>query len=401
MLVNLISNAIKFTETGEVTLTSKLITKRNEACRVQFNVSDSGIGIQNDKLDKIFNSFTQANADTSRKYGGTGLGLTIVKNLLDLMGSSIKVKSQPGHGSTFQFELNLGTCTSDDFSQVEYEESNNEGKLSGYRILLAEDNKVNQLFASELISEWGAVLDIADNGKIAVEYVAKNQYDLVLMDIQMPEMSGLEATTVIRNEFTKPANEIIIIAMTANAMKGDENQFRKAGMNDVIFKPYHANELYLMLCKHLKVNEEISVNKSVSPLEMPGVEEVKEPILKHINLHTLKSFSRGKNAFIVKMLNALVESVPPTFNELDKAIQSKDWISVNRFSHKLIPNMNMIGNPFLETEIKCMEDNAVDQKSQIAILSKWSTIKQEMQKSIEELRLVDSFYQSIETKNKN
>ncbi len=401
VLVNLISNAIKFTETGEVTLTSKLITKRNEACRVQFNVSDSGIGIQNDKLDKIFNSFTQANADTSRKYGGTGLGLTIVKNLLDLMGSSIKVKSQPGHGSTFQFELNLETCTSDDFSQVEYEESNNEGKLSGYRILLAEDNKVNQLFASELISEWGAVLDIADNGKIAVEYVAKNQYDLVLMDIQMPEMSGLEATTVIRNEFTKPANEIIIIAMTANAMKGDENQFRKAGMNDVIFKPYHANELYLMLCKHLKVNEEISVNKSVSPLEMPGVEEVKEPILKHINLHTLKSFSRGKNAFIVKMLNALVESVPPTFNELDKAIQSKDWISVNRFSHKLIPNMNMIGNPFLETEIKWMEDNAVDQKSQIAILSKWSTIKQEMQKSIEELRLVDSFYQSIETKNKN
>lgn len=397
VLVNLISNAIKFTDVGMVSLTSTLVTQREEACRIKFIVEDTGIGIQREKLDKIFNSFTQANAETSRKYGGTGLGLTIIKNLLDLMGSQIKVESHPGKGSSFSFELNLEIYNGAIINEHENDDENHEGKLNGKRILLAEDNKVNQLFVSELLNEWGAHLDIADNGKIAIEMLIKNQYDLILMDIQMPEMSGLEATEHIRKEFAIPMKDIPIIAMTANAMKGDENKFRNSGFNDVIFKPFHANEFFLIINNHLKTQLNDSVNVKHHSADTTGDHTSSELRLQYANLAILKAFSRGKNKFILKMIQVLLETVPPTIEELDKAISTNDWVSVGKYSHKLIPNMNMMGNAQLEKEMKWMEDNATNILLQNQISNKWSSIKNEVFLTINDLAKADKYYHSRET----
>ncbi len=399
VLVNLLGNALKFTSKGKVILSCQLIKYRKHACRVKFSVEDTGIGINNDKLENIFQSFTQANAETSRKYGGTGLGLTIVKDLLALMGSSIHVSSLPDKGSTFEFELNLETVSADVKITEDTEEDNFEGRLSGINILLAEDNKVNQLFASELLHEWGAQIDIADNGKIALELLSRNFYDLILMDIQMPEMGGIETTRIIRSELKSPRRDIRIIAMTANAMKGDEQKFKSEGMNDVIFKPFKATELFHVINKHIRLRSSIQngiKNELVNNSHIPAQHE---PAFQYINLKTLHDFSRGRKEFIAKMINVLLDSVPPTTADLDKAIQSGDWISASRYSHKLIPNMNMLGNAKLEQEMKWIENNSIDISSQEEIQKKWMHIKKELNLTINDLELANRFYNDKETKN--
>lgn len=397
ILSNLISNALKFTEHGKISLSVRLLNQTTEAYRLRFSVKDSGIGIAPEKADKIFNSFTQANSDTSRKYGGTGLGLTIVKNMLELMGSKIRVASVPGEGSDFFFDLNLEKAT----KLQEDLQSNDEdytGKLHGLRILMAEDNKVNQLFASELIQDWGASLDIADNGKLAVEMAKRNEYDLILMDIQMPEMSGIDATHYIRNEFKSPKKDIVIIAMTANAMKGNEEQYGKAGMNDVIFKPYESAELFHKIKKFTT-----PAIKNLPPAKIrtenipPTPIKKEELVLKHTSMHVLTAFSRGKDSFIIKMLTVLLESVPVTASELNNAIQNNDWGHVNKAAHKLIPNMNMMGNPGLEKGMKWIEDQSNTPEYRPEIQKVWPSIAQELELSIKDLELALKFYQTRET----
>ncbi len=392
VLVNLISNAIKFTERGTVTVSCKLVALRENACRINFTVKDTGIGISSEKLDKIFQSFTQANPDTSRKYGGTGLGLTIVKNMLELMGSSIQAESQPDKGSCFSFEMNFENPEDTLTTEETIVDESLEGRLSGIRILLAEDNKVNQLFASELLMEWGATFDIADNGKIALDLLNKNTYHLILMDIQMPELSGIEATRIIRNEFASPINCIPIVAMTANAMKGDEEKYKAEGMNDVIFKPYQAHELYDIIYKYLSP-ENNAIPPETNPMPSVSPPEISPEIpLNYLNLTNLKAFSRGKNEFIVRMIQVLLESVPPTLEELDRAIETGDWISVCKSSHKLIPNMNMMGNPLLENEMKWIENNAADPEKRKNITTKWYAIKHTAWLTIHELKKVNKLY---------
>ncbi|MFN8153225.1 MAG: PAS domain S-box protein [Bacteroidia bacterium] len=404
IISNLVSNALKFTENGKISLAARLLNQTNEACRLRFSVTDTGIGIAPEKLDKIFNSFTQANSDTSRKYGGTGLGLTIVKNMLELMGGRIHVKSEPGSGSTFFFDLNLEKAHRLIEDQQVHEEDYS-GKLKGLRILMAEDNKVNQLFASELIQDWGASLDIADNGKLAVEMARKNEYDLILMDIQMPEMSGLDATHYIRNEFKGPKKDIVIIAMTANAMKGNEEQYGKAGMNDVIFKPYESAELFTKIKRFTKVKDSGSAKekKHTTPVA-EHLDSVPTPVndlsLKHASMHVLTAFSRGKDSFIVKMLTVLIESVPPTSIELNDSIRHGNWEKVVKAAHKLIPNMNMMGNPGLEKSMKWIEDQANVEASRKAVSELWPSVAQELELAVKDLHTALKFYQARETSAK-
>ncbi len=405
ILSNLISNALKFTENGKVSLSVRLLNQTTEACRLRFSVKDSGIGIAPEKVDKIFNSFTQANSDTSRKYGGTGLGLTIVKNMLELMGGKIRVTSHHGEGSEFFFDLNLEKASQLQETQNHPEEDYS-GKLNGLRILMAEDNKVNQLFASELIQDWGASLDIADNGKVAVEMARRNEYDLILMDIQMPEMSGIDATQYIRSEFKGPKKDIVIIAMTANAMKGNEEQYGKAGMNDVIFKPYESGELFHKIRKFAPVQTKkpafLSTKATVAeqPLGKTTNDKSDELVLKHASMHVLTAFSRGKDSFIIKMLTVLLESVPATVAELNNSILNNEWEKVTKAAHKLIPNMNMMGNPGLEKNMKWIEDQSSSSYSQEEIQNIWPSMAQELELSIKDLETALKFYHSRETSGK-
>ena len=399
ILGNLISNAIKFTTKGNVTITIKRISNKEHATRLQFKISDTGIGIAEDKLKKVFQSFTQANADTSRKYGGTGLGLSIVKNLIELMGSQIKVKSSIGKGSEFCFELNLEKAEKVSLQTIDNSEVNLTGKLHNIRILLAEDNKVNQLFAHELLTDWGVQLDIVDNGSIALDHLKKTKYDLVLMDIQMPIMSGLDATYIIRNKFPESVKNIPIIAMTANAMKGDDEKFLKAGMNDVVFKPFESLELFNKISKQIirsRPLEIIDGSLIIESLIDITKHEIKDLQFKYASLDVLSSFSRGKSSFILKMLNVIIETVPIAVKELENSIFSNDWQQVNKLSHKLIPNMNMMGNSQLELEMRWIEDHALQLRYQTKIRDKWNEIKPLNQLVLEELIIAKNHYTELE-----
>ncbi len=242
ILNNLISNALKFTYHGTVTVSVKVLEKGEDSCRVKFSVKDTGIGIPQNKLAAIFSLFTQASSSTTRKFGGTGLGLTITKRLLELYGSSLEVESQPGFGSDFNFELNMGMVNRIEKGSPHFDIL--DAKLSGKRILISEDNEVNQLLVQKFLTMWGAESTTVSNGAEAVEMVKSHTFDLVLMDLQMPVMDGYMASSLIRELPGCSKEELPIIAVTASALLEVRRRVLEAGMNDYVSKPFSPEQLF-------------------------------------------------------------------------------------------------------------------------------------------------------------
>ncbi|MEC5144834.1 ATP-binding protein [Chitinophaga sp. 212800010-3] len=250
ILNNLVSNALKFTNAGSVILDLSLLKNRAESVDINFVVTDTGIGIATELQDHIFEIFTQASADTTRKYGGTGLGLAITRRLVELQGSTISVQSTVGKGSAFSFNLRFKKSartpvyiydgTADDF-----------GRLNGYKILLAEDNEVNIIVAGKFMKKWGMDVDYAKTGIEAVEKVQQHQYDLILMDLQMPLMDGYTASRMIREMNNGQFSQLPIIALTASALAEIPQRVLDAGMNDYVIKPFNPLELYAKIMQTL------------------------------------------------------------------------------------------------------------------------------------------------------
>ena len=240
VLVNLVGNALKFTEQGEVMVQIELLARSGIDTTLRFSVRDSGIGIAPEHLEHIFGSFTQAESSTTRRFGGSGLGLPIARQLVTMMGGDLAVNSVLGQGSTFHFTLNLPASSRVpvDPDMVIKEKFLQQRPLEGLRLLVVEDNLINQLVARELLQSEGAIVIVADNGQLGVEAVAAANppFDAVLMDVQMPVMDGFEATRAIRTELGLPY--LPIIALTANAMASDRETCLAAGMNEHIGKPF-------------------------------------------------------------------------------------------------------------------------------------------------------------------
>ena len=250
ILTNLAGNAIKFTKQGKIAVSYKVINSTDDRSLIHFSVSDSGIGLTDDQQNNLFNRFAQADTSTTREFGGTGLGLAISRQLVELMGGEIGVESELGVGSTFWFTLDLAHAETSLIPKIATTPGQlNAGKTLQLpqfqaKILLVEDNHTNQLVAFGLMNKIGLMPDLAINGQEAIEAVARNQYDLVFMDCQMPVMDGYAATRAIRRN---PANEetqqIPIIAMTANTMQGDQERCMNAGMNGFIGKPFDITQI--------------------------------------------------------------------------------------------------------------------------------------------------------------
>lgn len=248
ILNNLISNAIKFTEQGSVTIIAKVNHCHNGMANLYLGVKDTGIGIAKDKQNKIFDSFSQADAHITRKYGGTGLGLAITKRLLELHHTRIILESTPGEGSLFHFNIDFKINNTkplvhlnDDYTNVTFE------SLKGHKILLVEDNTMNVMVAKRFLNKWELDFDHAENGRIATQMVTDHHYELVLMDLQMPEMDGYEATQQIRLS----GSSVPIIALTASVMQETQEKIMESGMCDFVLKPFNPKELYAKICKHL------------------------------------------------------------------------------------------------------------------------------------------------------
>lgn len=249
ILLNLVQNAIKFTELGKVEVAVKLINTQPDKVRIAFAVSDTGIGIETERLPRLFEAFEQVDSSSSRQYGGTGLGLSICKQLVELMHGELSAQSVPGEGSSFRFVLELGlqeeSSHSDSGHFVSQDNNNIFSKQLRGKVLLVEDNPTNQLVARELLESFGLQVVIADEGGAALERLRQDGFDLVLMDIQMPGMDGYAATRAIRAE--QRHAQLPIIAMTAHAMEGDKEHCLTSGMNDYLSKPVDPQRLYEIL----------------------------------------------------------------------------------------------------------------------------------------------------------
>ncbi len=251
ILLNLTGNAIKFTEKGSVTIKTTA-AMQGEKVLLTFSVIDTGIGIAKDKLDYIFDIFTQETSSTTRKFGGTGLGLAICKKLIELQGGAISVDSEAGKGSVFSFTLPfaIGKDVVDENPKAEHKQQV-VAKMKNLRILLAEDNEFNQMVAVDTLESAieGAQVTVAANGKIAVDMLKNNTFDIVLMDIQMPEMDGHEATKTIRSSSDPRINSMPIIAMTASVIKAEVDKCFESGMNEFVGKPFSVDELLEKMSK--------------------------------------------------------------------------------------------------------------------------------------------------------
>jgi PAS domain S-box-containing protein len=251
ILSNLLSNALKFTNQGGITVTIRQLGRNENQSRMEFTVSDTGIGISKDKHSSIFESFTQASPDTTRNYGGTGLGLAICKKLIELQGGTIEMESEPEKGSRFTFVLKFQVAEKGSH-RVENEAAETYSGLEGKRILVAEDNKINFFVANKFLSGWGVIVTHAENGRIAIDKIREEEFDLVLMDLHMPVMDGIEATKILRSSENPKINSIPIVALTAAIMSESHDKIEELNINDYVLKPFKPHDLFSRILKHIR-----------------------------------------------------------------------------------------------------------------------------------------------------
>jgi signal transduction histidine kinase/FixJ family two-component response regulator len=343
ILYNLIGNAVKFTNKGSISISVDVLSMNSEDVRLKFGVLDTGIGISKEQKKNIFNVFSQAKLSTTRKFGGTGLGLSIVKKLVEVQGGSIDVESEIGKGSSFLIELvyphkNLAESVLS--NKQELEQTN----LNGVHILLVEDNPVNQLVATELLLEVGAITDIASNGEECLTGYDSTKHHIILMDMQMPVMDGYEAIKRLReNGF-----EVPIIALTAHVSEGEIENFVKAGANDYLSKPYQPEDLYKKVLRLLE-NSTVIATPRIEKIEL---EEEKN---KMWNKSFLLNYLGGSEKTFLKIIHKIKSEITKDIQDLKSFKTNKDLEKLGAVFHKMKPTFQMLGNSTLYDTIGQME----------------------------------------------
>ncbi|MBG6111620.1 two-component system CheB/CheR fusion protein [Flavobacterium sp. CG_9.10] len=336
IILNLVSNAIKFTNKGSIEVSVHLLHEDKEKVILEFEVTDTGIGIPKEKIARIFENFQQASSGTSRLYGGTGLGLAIVKQLVESQGGSIRVKSKFNAGSTFSFSLTFKKTNEKPVSEATLIELDN--KIKNIRVLVVEDIPLNQLLMKTLLDDFGFVHDIAENGKIAIEKLQKSEFDIILMDLQMPEMNGFQATEYIRK--TLKLN-IPIIALTADVTTVDLAKCKSAGMNDYIAKPLDDRILYSKIVSILK-RDQLSENV-IKSTEKSQKDQVQNKKIRCINLEYLKTRTKSNATLMAEMISLYLIQTPTIISAMKQSFGEKNWPLLSAAAHKIIPSFSIMG----------------------------------------------------------
>ncbi len=350
VLINLISNAVKFTHTGAIHVKCELEKEQKGVSHILISVKDTGVGIPSEKLNTIFESFSQADESVTRRYGGTGLGLTIAKQLVELQNGRIEVYSQEHVGSTFTVYIPYAVGSTKASKLASQHVANNMAiTTQNVRVLLVEDNDINRLYAKSILQTWKCSTDIAENGLIAIEKLKSNSYDVILMDVQMPVMDGYEATKAIRM-MPHPVGSTPIVALTANATKIDVEKCLVAGMNDYLSKPFTPEDLYQMLFEKLKI-----VPASASEVIILSIN-------KQYDLTYLKGMSGNNQEFIKEMLQTFVQSIPNSLKEMEDALNLSDLTKLARVAHQIKPSMTLLGINHLKDSAVQIEELAKNGK---------------------------------------
>jgi PAS domain S-box-containing protein len=377
ILINLVGNAIKFTENGAVEFSATLINSGSTYHQILFKVKDTGIGIHDEKKDKIFERFSQVNNAINRKYEGTGLGLSISKNLIELMGGELELKSKEGIGSEFQFVLKLDIGTKNETLKETYQ-SQRSAHIRRPIILVIEDNYLNQKLAKNVLNNFDFDVELAINGQIGLEMLKVKNYDLILMDIQMPELDGYQTTKIIRN--TLKLNTPII-AMTAHSIVGEKEKCIAAGMNDFISKPFNPDTLYHKIIKKLS---KALIGNTSETLDQDNTEEL---VLK-VNMNYLKELSAGNVDFELEMIQLFLKQIPDELQNIANAIEFNDIQKIKDLCHKVKSSFDIFG---LETISEML--------GQLAIDSSNGNDKSELLKQVSSMQtILEAFYPELENK---
>jgi CheY-like chemotaxis protein len=321
-----VSNAVKFTNEGKITVGVRLLHSDEEIVTIEFTITDTGIGISEDKIDHIFENFQQATSNTSRLYGGTGLGLAIAKQLAEQQAGTITVNSKIDKGTTFRVVLPFRRTIADVESGLEIMEL--KVKVKGIKVLVVEDIALNQLLMKTLLDDFGFDCDFAENGKIAIEKFKNKPYDIILMDLQMPEMNGFQATKYIRDTMNSP---VPIIALTADVTTTDLNKCRVIGMNDYISKPIDEKQLYRKIIELVKKPDFTNESHLI------------ESIPKCTDLTYLMERTKSNPKLMSDMILLYLEQTPPLISTMKESLQTRDWDSLYVAVHKIIPSFYIVG----------------------------------------------------------
>jgi signal transduction histidine kinase/CheY-like chemotaxis protein/HPt (histidine-containing phosphotransfer) domain-containing protein len=372
VLVNLLGNAVKFTLSGGINVLVKPAVVTGNTISIQFTIKDTGIGIAKEKQQTIFERFQQAEADTTRRYGGTGLGLSIAKQIIDLQNGTIKVNSEPGLGTEFIFELPYAVSKeTSEITRQQYTDTGGKELPYKAKVLVAEDNAMNQQLMKHLMNGWQLDFDIVSNGKEVIKAVQEKPYDIILMDIQMPEMDGYTSTRILRNELHL---NIPVVAMTAHAMAGEKEKCTSFGMNDYISKPIKETELYNLILRHINFN-----NKN------PGIKNNNLVI----DLDYLHELSKGNKIFETEMIRQFMVQVPEEINSLKTAIDQKDFPSITSIAHGLKSSVSFMGLSLkLEPVLQQIEENASAYKNIQSVQQNFEQLQQFCSEAVSEAGLL-------------
>ncbi len=366
ILNNLVSNAIKFTPKGYVLVRVKMRSVSSNKITLDFEVKDSGIGIPAESISSIFESFTQASTETTRKFGSTGLGLTIVKKLIELQNGNIGIKSKPNEGTTFFFSL---TFTVSDASEIDVKKDHwaeyRNKDISHLSVLCAEDNMINQMVLKKILSEWKVKAVFAENGKIAIEKLKEQHFDIILMDVQMPEMDGFTATRNIRAQSEASYSAIPILAVTGSATSIGIQRCYDCGMNDFISKPYDHNELrkkIILLTSEIPVKQKQSTVGSQQPTVdklqdlLPTVDvELSEKRVTDLN--HLRKLADGNIGFVIEMVEMFLAKTPAEVELVENYYKNKDWDELRQIAHKIKPTFGYVGLKDIQATLATIENN--------------------------------------------
>lgn len=379
---NLVNNAIKFTHNGHVEVSVRL-TETNERCSmITFCIKDTGIGIAQNKLNTIFEMFTQAEDDTNRKYGGTGLGLSIVKKLVELQGGVIKVTSTLGSGTCFCFSIPFDHPDRAELEAHHKVSEEPESRIdTNLRILVVEDNDINRLVINRIMKDWGVKIINAVNGVDAIEKLREHDIDVVLMDIEMPEMNGYQCIKEIRQSLPEPKKSIPVMAMTAHANKKERDKCISLGMNDYISKPFDPLDLKQKIVSLTSNNFSEDVE-----LDIDKAEEIQLPEKKKItNLAYLKELSDGNESFFTDFIRLFLTNTPESMHELGNAITAKDWERVRQSAHKMKPSFNYLGLKEANAIAASIEQDALNRTELESMRDRYHKLAAICHEALEEL----------------